>query len=316
MPYIAVIGGINTDVEGAPFAPLRRADSNPGRIRVSYGGVGRNITENVLRMGGRAGMLSVTGDDDMGRRAVERLEALGADVSHIIVKKGSRTAMYLSILDESGDMAVGLCDMDIVKLITPQVIRSELDYLRGAAAVAMDGNLSAETLAYAAEALEGVPLFFDPVSGPKAVSAMNVIGRFTCIKPNAAEAEVLSGIAIRNADDVKRAGDRFLDRGVEKVFITLGRDGVYYCDRTGGGFLRPAARGAGSGLPAIRSATGAGDSFSAAVLKGMTLGMSTAETARYGTAAASMAMEADNAVNESIFDKEIRRRMKDVQEVP
>ncbi len=50
MADITVIGGINIDIEGRPYDVLRREDSNPGRISLSYGGVGRNITENVARL--------------------------------------------------------------------------------------------------------------------------------------------------------------------------------------------------------------------------------------------------------------------------
>ena len=58
MADITIVGGINIDIEGRPYAPLRREDSNPGKISIAYGGVGRNITENVARMGGSAAMIS------------------------------------------------------------------------------------------------------------------------------------------------------------------------------------------------------------------------------------------------------------------
>ena len=66
MAEITVIGGINIDIEGMPYEELIYKDSNPGRIRMSYGGVGRNITENIARLGGDVAMVSVAGDDYMG----------------------------------------------------------------------------------------------------------------------------------------------------------------------------------------------------------------------------------------------------------
>ena len=78
MADITIVGGINIDIEGRPYAPLRREDSNPGKISIAYGGVGRNITENVARMGGRAAMISMIGEDHMGRAAREHLRELGA----------------------------------------------------------------------------------------------------------------------------------------------------------------------------------------------------------------------------------------------
>ena len=43
MAEITVIGGINIDIEGSPFAELRHEDSNPGTVSMAFGGVGRNI---------------------------------------------------------------------------------------------------------------------------------------------------------------------------------------------------------------------------------------------------------------------------------
>ena len=75
MAEITVIGGINIDIEGMPYEELIYKDSNPGRIRMSYGGVGRNITENIARLGGDVAMVSVAGDDYMGAGAVEELRS-------------------------------------------------------------------------------------------------------------------------------------------------------------------------------------------------------------------------------------------------
>ena len=92
MADITVIGGINIDIEGSPFNKLRREDSNPGRISLSYGGVGRNITENIARIGGDVAMVSVIGEDQMGRGAKEELQDLGVDVSGVEILSIGETA--------------------------------------------------------------------------------------------------------------------------------------------------------------------------------------------------------------------------------
>lgn len=305
MSDITIIGGINIDIEGKPFESLKYEDSNPGRISLSYGGVGRNITENVARMGGDAAMLSVIGGDYMGLGAKEHLESLGVDVSHVNVNEGEGTAIYLSILNDNNDMELGVCDMEIINTITPEFLEKNMDFLKQSGVVAMDGNLSEETLNYATEALAGIPMFFDPVSSPKAVKVKDTLGRFTCIKPNIMEAEVLSGMKIENEADLKKAGAWFIEQGVEKLFITLNKDGVYYKDKDEEGFLRP-------GSVTIKSATGAGDSFSAAILMGMVNGMSIKEIAKHGMAAAAITMESSSAVNKNICKEEIKRRIENV----
>ena len=138
---ITVIGGINIDIEGSPFAELRREDSNPGTVTMAFGGVGRNITENLARMGGKVAMISVIGDDHMGIGAREHLRSLGVDVSLIQSVKGRNSAMYLSILNHDNDMELAICDMDIISHITPDLIEKNRNVLEKYKVIALDGNM-------------------------------------------------------------------------------------------------------------------------------------------------------------------------------
>ncbi len=303
MAEITIVGGINIDIEGCPFQKLKSEDSNPGKILLAYGGVGRNIAENAARLGGEVAMVSVIGDDQMGRGAKAQLAELGVDVSRVEELTGRTSSMYLSILNENHDMALALSDMGIMEALTPQKLAGCADFLRSSGIIALDANLDEGILAYACDLLAGTPLFFDPVSAKKAVRARNLVGRFYSIKPNLLEAEVLSGIRITNEADLKKAGDWFLAQGVKQLFITLNKDGVYYKDQQKEGFIRPA-----EGLRIV-SATGAGDSFSAAILLGCVKNLDIEQTARMGMAAASVAMESAQAVNRNINLKELKRRM-------
>ena len=272
---------------------------------MAFGGVGRNITENLARMGGKVAMISVIGDDHMGIGAREHLRSLGVDVSLIQSVKGRNSAMYLSILNHDNDMELAICDMDIISHITPDLIEKNRNVLEKSKVIALDGNLEEETIRYVTDRFFSVPLFLDPVSAAKAVKAKDVIGKFACIKPNVMEAEILSGMEIRSENDLKRAGQWFTDQGVGRLFVTLNKDGVYYKDRHCEGFIRP-------GHVKISSATGAGDSFSAAILLGLEEDMDTRDIARYGMAASAIAMESSSAVNQNISKDEIERRLADV----
>jgi len=305
MADITIIGGINIDIEGRPYNKLKYEDSNPGKISISYGGVGRNIAENAARMGEKVAMLSFIGNDQMGIGAKNHLAQIGVDVSGINTIESRTSAIYLSILDDDNDMALAISDMDVVKYILPEFLEKNIDLLSKAKVIAMDGNLEKETIKYVAEKFKNIPLFFDPVSTLKAVRAKDVIGKFTCIKPNIMEAEILSGIEIKDETDLKRAGSWFIEQGIEKLFITLNKDGVYYKDRNTEGFVSP-------GSVKIKSATGAGDSFSAAILTGMINDMCIEDIAKYGMAAAQITMESSRAVNQNICKEEIERRIKNV----
>lgn len=301
MGKIVVVGGINIDVEGRPFEKIKYQDSNPGKIKLSFGGVGRNITENLARMGEDAAMLAVIGDDDMGKAAKDELKGLGVDVSGIEMREGMSTAMYLAILNDKKDMELGLCDMDIIDHVSSEFLERHMDKLQSADVIAVDGNLKQETLEYVANNIDK-PIFFDPVSSLKGLRGKKVLGKFEAIKPNVIEAETLLDMEIKDEADVTLAAEKFHEMGVKKVFITLNKDGVYYSDEEEKGFLRPKNVN-------LVSATGAGDAFSSAILKGLKDGIPVVEIAKLGMAAAAIAMEAEGAVNKSITFDKIKERI-------
>lgn len=303
MAEITIIGGINIDIEGRPFEKLKYCDSNPGKVSLAFGGVGRNIAENAARLGADVAIVSVTGDDQMGIAAKKELEQLGVDVSCIRSLPGRNSAMYLSILNHNNDMELAMCDMDIIDALTPRILEEHRGFILQSGVIALDANLSEELLECAVDMFKDIPIFLDPVSCAKAARAKNCIGGFYSIKPNVMEAEVLTGVPINGKEDVRRAADIMLNKGIKQVFITMNKDGVYYRDEISEGFIRPADN------LNIVSATGAGDSFSAAVLLGCAGGRSTEETARMGMAAASIAMESNRAVNSRMNLQELLRRM-------
>ncbi len=300
---ISIIGGINIDIEGSPSDTIKYRDSNPGKIRLSYGGVGRNIAENVARLGGDCAMISVVADEPMSLGAVNYLRDLGADVSHVRVLPGESPSMYLSILDESGDMEIGLNDMDIIRNITAEYIDEIRGFLEMSSVVALDGNLEEDILEHATTVLRGTKMFYDPVSASKGVRVRSFVGRFFAVKPNKIEAEAILDMKIESEEDVRKAAERFMELGVSQVFITLGEDGVYYREAGDEGFIRPA-----EGMT-IRSATGAGDSFSACILLGISMGMNAAKIAEMGMAASRITMESAKAVSEDISMELIKKLM-------
>ena len=300
---ISIIGGINIDIEGSPSDKIKYRDSNPGKIRLSYGGVGRNIAENVARLGGDCAMISVVADEPMSLGAVNYLRDLGADVSHVRVLPGESPSMYLSILDESGDMEIGLNDMDIIRNITAEYIDEIRGFLEKSSVVALDGNLEESILEHATTVLRGTKMFYDPVSASKGIRVRNFVGRFFAVKPNKIEAEAILDMKIESEEDVRKAAERFMELGVSQVFITLGEDGVYYREAGDEGFIRPM-----KGMT-IRSATGAGDSFSACILLGISMGMNAEKIAEMGMAASRITMESSKAVSEEISMELIKKLM-------
>lgn len=300
MSDVSIIGGITADIEGTPYNQLIQGDSNPGKISMSYGGVGRNITENLARMGASVRFVSVAGDDFAGKGAVRELEDIGVDTEYVKLLQEENTAVYMSILNLMGDMELALCNMDVLERISIDFIDAAYEGIKNAQVVGIDTNLTEETLEYTTRKLKDIPIFLDPVSVTKAERAKKIIGRFHTIKPNRMEAEILSGLTIMSGEELERAGQWFIDQGVKRVFITLGAGGVFYQDEKESGLLKPNPVN-------IISATGAGDAFSAAILYSYLKGFDIKKTAEVGMAAAAIALQSKSAVNRQISEEMLRQ---------
>lgn len=164
--YAAVVGGVNVDIGGQSYAPLVARDSNPGRVRISLGGVGRNIAHNMSLLGVDVRLLTAFGDDLHAQRVAASCGELGIDISHALQVPGGTTSTYLFLNDVDGDMALGLSDMDICERITPAYLASNLSLLNNAQVIVADTNIPAESLQYLVTHCTP-PVFVDPVSTAK-----------------------------------------------------------------------------------------------------------------------------------------------------
>ena len=151
---IAVVGGANVDIGGFPSARLVAGDSNPGRVRISAGGVGRNIAENAARMGLQVELVSAIGSDANGQMLRQDCAAKGIGTSGCLVEQDAGTSVYLFMVDERGDMHSAINDMEIQQRLTPEFFQSRLDLLNNMDAVVIDANLPAESILYLCENLK------------------------------------------------------------------------------------------------------------------------------------------------------------------
>ena len=290
--YIAVVGGVNVDIGGTPFSRMLIGDSNPGRITVTPGGVGRNIAENLCRLGQQVSIVTVIGDDDNGRLIRTNCEAIGLDLSHSVTLPGEHTSTYLCLNDEQGDLIGAVSDMAIYDRVTPALIGSRMDFLRESALIVLDANLPAETLAAIAEGTD-VPIFADPVSVKKAGRLMPIISRCTMLKPNQAEASLLTGVDIEKDDDLPRAAEVLLNAGTRYAVISLGARGVYWNDGSASGIVPCVTQ-------SIVNTSGCGDAFLAGAVTACLQGKALREMCVWGQAASAICAASYSAVNQDM----------------
>lgn len=218
--YVAVVGAVNLDICGRPGGKLILQDSNPGTVRNTPGGVGRNIAHDLRLLGEEVAFLTVFGDDLYGVHLREGCEKLGMDLFAAETVKGGHTSTYLYITDDRGEMKLAVSDMDLMQTITPQWLEARADILNRSAAIAVDGNLSKEALGWIAENC-AAPIFADPVSVTKAERLRPVLSKLHTFKPNLTEGQHLTG-----ETDPEVVVAKLLELGVRRVYLSLGPKGI------------------------------------------------------------------------------------------
>ncbi len=290
MSDIIVIGGAKGKIVVNALEQMMADQENPGIIAASYSGTGRNIAENLGRLGVDVALVAVAGEDFVGKEAKAELKEIGVDTSFFQLVEGQNTAMNITILNIIGDLEFAVDNTDVYQSMTKSLIDEAAEELNKAKLVCIDGTLPKEVIQYATEVVKA-PLMFDPHTEEDAKKIQDFIGAFEMIKPNRAEASAICGMAIFSEEQLMEAGQWFGDQGVKKLFITMSGGGVYYKEGMKEGILRPEQ------VLAFSNEEGAGDAFSAAILDGAVKGMEIEELAAYGMKASAIALECKSAVN-------------------
>jgi pseudouridine kinase len=280
--WVVVVGGTNMDVVARTSAPLVPATSNPGRTRITPGGVGRNIAACLGLLGAPVRLVSAVGDDAFGEEVLRATAACGTDVSAVRQVRG-RTGTYTAVLDHQGELVSAVSDMAIIDDL-------ELDtlHLDDAALVVVDGNLSRaqveKVLAAAAEA--DVPVAFEPVSVAKAGRLHDLVRDLFLVTPNSDEVGALTG---RLRDPWTGVAELHA-RGIEHVWLREGVRGSYVCSAG-----RPTVH-----LPALPvevvDVTGAGDAALAGWIAAWLRGADPVEAAADGHRAAAATVLSSDTV--------------------
>lgn len=300
---IVVIGGANLDLVGRSRVAYRPADSNPGRVKMSPGGVGRNIAENLARLGAEVVFLSAIGQDPQGQLVAQATEAVGVNLEHVL-HTDCGTSTYLCILDEKGEMVGAINEMEPIEAVTAEVIREWEAIIASADLCVIDLNLSEPAIEAFFSVKGEVPVFVDPVSCAKAEKIKPFLSQVTGIKPNRLEASVLTGV---DSDDPIVLGETLLDLGVDEVVLSDGANGVYcfgdnqklHCP------VKPVE---------VVNVTGAGDAFMAAWVWSLFSREDWMMRCRFAMAASALTIESEETIYPALSFEAVLKRERELWE--
>jgi pseudouridine kinase len=297
---VVVFGAANVDIAASTTLALAAGDSTPGRITTAAGGVGRNIAENLARLGHPTRLVTAVGDDLQGQFLRDHTRRAGVDVSAWVVLPGQTTGTYLSLNNPDGSLLAAVNDMAVLGLLTPSHLASHTARLANARAWVVDCNISEACIDWVMHNSAGKPVFVDGVSSHKCLKVLPYLAQIHTLKINRLEAQALTGLPVNSAAQAIAAAQSLCALGTQNVVVSLGSGGVCWSSLSGHGQL-PALQ------VSVVNSNGAGDALTAGLVHGALADWPLDQAVHFANACAALTMLSASANHPDLSEANVSR---------
>ncbi len=280
---ITVVGSSNTDmIIKVPRLPVLGETVLGGRFFTSPGGKGANQAVAAARGGGEVTFIARTGNDIFGKQAIERYKMDHIDVSYMIEDKEAPSGMAEIIVDEKGNNLIAVAPGANLNLSVYDIIAAK-ETIAKSDILLVQLEIPLKTVDYAVKLARenGVRVILNPA--PAQSLPIELLKSISILTPNEKEAEFLTGVKVTDESSAEDAGRILISKGVEKVIVTLGKNGALVLDRGGSEMV--------SGFKVkVEDTTAAGDVFNGALAVALAEKKNIYEAVRFANAAAALSV--------------------------
>jgi ribokinase len=222
---VIVVGGISIDlVAFADRLPAPGESILGSDFKIILGGKGSNQAVAAALAGTHSTLVSCVGTDVFTDFATDALEGFGVDTQFVRQVEGPTGIAHIRVAASSQNniVVIPLANFKITKTQVDEAFakRSNAKVLLTQLEIPWEVNRHAISLAKS----QGLTVVLDPAPAsnpePTAWELINIV------TPNESEAHSLTGIEVTDEQSAKKAGQWFLDQGVENAIITMGGSGV------------------------------------------------------------------------------------------
>lgn len=268
MKKILVAGSLNMDMvinvvhQPAPGETVLGKD-----LTYCPGGKGANQAFAVGRLGGDIQMIGCVGSDANGQALIQNLQKADVNTDNITLVDDQPTGLAVITVDAQGQNSITVISGANFSL-TPALIKKQedvialCDYVITQLETPVDSVLELARLAKK----YGKHMILDPAPARNDLPD-ELFALVDIMKPNETELEILTGVPADTDENIKKAAEVLLQKGVKTVVVTLGDRGAALVDHDGIRFFE------GHKVIPVDT-TAAGDTFTAAFVDGLSEGMS------------------------------------------
>jgi pseudouridine kinase len=290
---VVCVGNAALDRTFALAGAAQMGTSNPAQLRTGFGGVARNVAENLARLDVAVALVSQVGNDPGGRALRDDCAALGIDVQGVMFSAVHPTAEYVAIIDPRSELVIGASAATAIDALSVAQLGAAFDEDARTAWTFADCTLPVPVIAALLEDRRagGPPLAIDAVSTARVLRLPLDLRGLDVLFLNEDEARALLGREAKN--DAVKLAKAVRGRGAGAVVLTRGARGVVVADANGTIEI-PVAR------TTPVDVTGAGDALIAGTLFGLLVGERLADAVRTGTLVARLTIESPATVSREL----------------
>ncbi|WP_078060192.1 MULTISPECIES: ribokinase [Gracilibacillus] len=286
---ILVIGSFMMDlVVRAPRAP-ENGETVIGDSFARYpGGKGANQAVTVSRLGEKVTMIGKLGVDEFGHEAIRTLQEEGVNTDYMLRDPIHPTGVGSVTVDQHGDNRI-IVVPGANTTYRPDELDEVTDLIQEADMIILQLEMNMDLIEKAVNwaYLYQTPVILNPAPAAKLSDAL--LRKITYLTPNESEAEILTGISVKNLKDAEQAGRFLLNKGVANVIITLADKGAVVVNKNGVAHI-PAFY-----VESLDSVA-AGDAFNGALAVGLARKKPLEEVVRYANAVGALTVTKSGAI--------------------
>lgn len=227
---VVCLGGATVDRKYLTSAEVTYGTSNPVLARRNFGGVARNVGENLSRLGIPVALMSVVGNDENGDALLEHARRCGMR-THLGLRSAEHvTPEYAAVVNPDGELLLGLADMSAIESITRADLERSWHEIAKAQWLFVDCNLPADVLNWCiGKARSGeIRLAIDAVSEGQVCRLPEDLRGVDLFVLNEREAAAYLNerFDIFQTASHVRCTARIQERGARNVILTMGARGV------------------------------------------------------------------------------------------
>ncbi|WP_286311963.1 ribokinase [Romboutsia ilealis] len=230
MKNICVIGSLNMDlgvnVDAMPKPGLTIIGSN---FKEVPGGKGANQAVAMARLNGNVSMIGKVGEDGFGQTLTNSLKNDKVDTTYIQTTKGS-TGVALITVDKNAQNSIVVSPGANFE-VKEEDIDNNIKAIENSDIVVLQLETPLNTIKYALNKAKELNKYTILNPAPAVKLDDEIIKNVDLLTPNETELEIISGVSIETEEDIQKAAQIMIKKGVKELIVTLGSKGSLYINK-------------------------------------------------------------------------------------